>query len=491
MSAKSQNPSMQFETGQKQQLTQRLIMSAHMQQAIHLLQLPLMELEPFIEEQVVQNPLLEIANDGEGEGQEELENESEQREESEHEVLINDNDLSILNRLEEDWRDHFAQSEPEPAKRSSDEEKLKTYQEQSIRIDLTLNEQLIREAHDTFESAQELDIAEILIGYIDEYGFLKTPIPEICAFHRLSEDEVLKVLKEIQTFEPYGVGASTIQESLLIQLRCQGREKTLAYQIVKDYYDDLLHNHIPLIQKKLKCSYEDIQSAIEHEIAKLDLHPGRQFSNRPAQAIVPDAALRQDGDKLIVEIERDRTPALRLNSRYLNMLKEPSTSKETTHYIKHHLFSARWLMRNLQQRYSTLERIVQSLTQKQSDFFNKPDGELVPLTMKTLAEELNVHESTIARTVANKYIDTPRGLFPLRTFFTNKYVSEKGADLSSTTVKQAILDLIAGEDKKHPFSDEKIAALLKEKGINCARRTVAKYRLVLQIGNTQQRKKFH
>lgn len=493
MSAKSNIPSVHLDAGPKQQqhLAQRLIMSAQMQQAIHLLQLPLQELDTFIEEQVVLNPILEIAEQ-EGEEADDGEDQTPQQEESEAEVTISDQDLSILNRLEEDWREHFAQDESMPARRTSEEDKLKTYLEQSICADRSLNEQLLYQAHDTFDTPKELEIAEIVIGYIDEFGFLKTPLVEICLLHHLEEEEVKKILQQIQTFEPHGVGASSIQDSLLIQLHCQQKEHTLAYQIVRDHYDDLLHNHIPLMQKQLKCTFEEIEEAIERDIAKLDLHPGRQFSSgRASQAIIPDVTLRQENEKLLVEVERDTIPSLRLNLRYLNMLKEPSISNETKHFIKHHLFSARWLMRNLQQRYSTLERIAQSLAQRQYEFFTQADGQLVPLTMKMLADELNVHESTIARTVANKYLNSPRGIFPLRAFFTNKYVSEEGDDLSSSTVKQAILALIEEEDKKRPLSDEKISKLLKQKGISCARRTVAKYRMALQIGNTQQRKKFH
>jgi RNA polymerase sigma-54 factor len=492
MATKSQPPSVQLQTGlkQQQQLSQRLIMSAHMQQAIRLLQLPLQELESFIEEQVVLNPLLEMGNENEDEHDEEQTLSNPEEGEEEQEVVIDDQDFAILNHLDEELRDHFADSEPAPIKRSSEEEKLKTFLEQSICAEPSLHEHLIQQARDSFESSKELEIAEVLIGYIEEFGFLKTPLAEICSLHRLEEQAVRKVLTEIQTFEPYGIGASSMQESLLIQLRCLHKEETLAFQIIHDYYEQLLHNHIPLIQKQLKCSFGEIQEAIEKDIAKLDLHPGTQFSRKPARAIIPDVTLRQENDKLIVEVERDYAPSLRLNSRYMKMLKDPNVSTETKHFVKHHLFSARWLVRNLQQRYSTIERIAQSLAEKQYHFFTQPDGQLVPLTMKVLADELDVHESTIARTVSNKYIYSPRGLFPLRAFFTNKYVSEEGEDLSSATVKQAILDLIAKEDKKGPLSDEKISGLLKQKGIPCARRTVAKYRLTLKIGNTQQRRKF-
>lgn len=492
MCAKFQSPSLQLQQGQKPQthLAQRLIMSAHMQQAIRLLQLPVQELEPFIEEQIVLNPLLEISHD-EDDGIEKEDEEITNLKEEEKEITISDRDLTILNHLEEDLRDHFAESEPAKIKRTSEDEKLKAFIDQSIHTNPSLQDQLIREAHDSFENQTDLDIAEVLIGYIDEFGFLKTPLSEICLLHHFEEQNVKRILMEIQTFEPYGVGASSIQESLLIQMRCLHKEHTLAYQIVRDYYDELLHNHIPQIQKRLKRSYEEIHEAIENDIAKLDLHPGTHFSSQPNRPIIPDVTLRQENDRLIVEVERDYAPSFRLNSHYLKMLNDSSIPTETKHFIKHHLFSARWLMRNLQQRYSTIERIAQVLAQKQQDFFLQPDGQLIPMTMKALAEELNLHESTIARTVSNKYINSPRGIYPLRAFFTSKYISEEGKDLSSATVQQAILDLIKNEDKTSPLSDEKISSLLKQKGIPCARRTIAKHRLALQIGNAQQRRKYH
>lgn len=489
-------PQLQTAAHPQMQLTQRLIMSAHMQQAIRLLQIPLQELEPFIEEQIVQNPILEISPEEKDDEntQEEIENfqeeKEEKEEEEEEEMMISDQDLSILNHLEEDMRDLFSQSESTPIKRSTEEDKYKTFLEQSICATPSLREQLLQQAHDSFDTTEEFDIAEIIIGYIDEYGFLNTPISEISQLHHLPEEEVRIILSEIQTFEPFGVGASSIQESLLIQLQCLHKEKTLAYQIVEDHYDQLLHNHIPLIQKQLKCSYEEIQEAIEKDIAKCDLHPGTLFSAPSAHPIIPDVIIRQENDQLIVEVEREKTPSLRINSRYLNMLNNPDVPKETKQFVKQHLISARWLVRNLEQRFSTIERITQSLAQKQYAFFTNPDGQLIPLTMKMIADELNLHESTIARTVSNKYLYCPRGLLPLRSFFTTKYISEEGEDLSATTVKEAILDLIDKEDKNFPLSDEKISLLLKEKGIICARRTVAKYRTLLQMGNTQQRRKF-
>lgn len=492
------HPTLALQQQQKQGLNQRLIMSAHMQQAIKLLQIPILELEPFIEEQVAQNPLLELvddnvtAQDDRKKKLESLETADDEKDPSaDNELSINENDFDILKHLDEDFKDYIEEGNNSTVKRTSEEDKYKSYQESSIPFETGLYGHFTQIAHDTFEDPLDLEAAEILIGYFDEYGFLKTPIQEIALLHTLEESRIQKILTIIQEFEPYGIGAASIQESMLIQLRCLKKEHTLAYEIVKEHYDELLHNRIPLIQKSLKCALEDIQKSIEQDIITLNLHPGLQFSLQKAQPIVPDVALRLDNDQLIVEVNRDYTSGLRLNRKYLKMLESNETSAETKSYIRNHIFSAKWLTRNLQQRYSTIERIAASLAVRQRDFFMKPDGKLVPLTMKVLAEELNVHESTIARTVSGKYIDTPRGLLSLRAFFTTEFMSDVGESLSSKTIQEAVLDLIQGEDKQHPLSDQKISILLKEQGIVCARRTVAKYRELLNLGNTQQRKKYN
>lgn len=478
-----------LQTKQQPQLMQRLMMSAHMQQALQLLQIPLLELDAFLEEQITINPLLELAEESGSSLNEEDERE-EQEPSPDHEVLINDNDFTLLKHLEEEYSEMFNDQDPVCVKRSSEENQKKAYLEESICAETSLHEKLVEEIHETFDRLDDQLAAEILIGYFDHYGFMTTPLEEISILHQLDISHLTSLLKEIQTFEPYGVGASSIQDSLLIQLRCLKKESSLAYSIVSQYYDELLHNRLPLIQKGLNCSMEEIKYAIEHDISKLDIHPGTQFSKQKNPILVPDVTITQEEEELMVDVNREHFGQLHINSHYLKMLDQPDVPLETKTFIKQHVFSAKWLARNLHQRYSTIERIAQSLAVRQREFFIKPEGKLVPLTMKTLAEELDLHESTIARTVSNKYIASPRGLLPLRAFFTSGYVSEEGEDLSSKTVREAIVELIKSEDPQHPYSDETISGLLKKKGILCARRTIAKYRTELKIGNTTQRKKF-
>lgn len=472
---------------QNQKQLQRLIMSPQMQQAIHLMQMPVMELATVVEVELEQNPVLEYDEEEPDERNEQEENETSQ---SEKELNFDEDDFEIMKRLDDDFRDHFSESENYYTKRSAEEEKLKSFQEQSIQCQETLFEHLMAQARETFDNKEDLAIAEIIIGSFDESGFLKSSLLEITSFHSFSISSSEEILEQIQTFEPFGVGARDLRECLLIQMRSLKEDNSLAYKIVDQHYDDLLNNRIPEIKKKLGCSLEEIEEAIHKKIAHLDLHPGTQYSHKLTQHVIPDVTVIEEDEKLIIVVNEGRLPIIRLNSRYLRMLDDENLPKETKEFIRNKLMSAKWLLKNIDQRNKTIYRVVESLTKRQKDFFLVPNGKLVPLTMKVLAEELDLHESTIARAVANKYIDTTRGVLPLRFFFSNSYTTAEGDDISSNTVRDVLKRIIDKENKKRPLSDEAISKLLEKKGIPCARRTVAKYRAELYIGNTKQRRKY-
>jgi RNA polymerase sigma-54 factor len=481
---------MSYELNQLQQQKfkqiQRLIMSPKMQQALNLMQLPVLELTTMIDAELEQNPVLEIIEiKPEEEIAEAIQNEDLP---VERELNFDDNNFDILKQLDDDSRDNYLESAGFATRRSAEEEKKKVFQESSIQATLSLFQHLMLQAKDTFEHPLELKMAEELIGNFDESGFLKVPMEEIALLHNFEIEKLKEILAKIQTFDPIGVGAISLQESLLIQLRNRSLEDSLASKIVGKHYDDLLHNRIPNIKKALKCSLEDIRKAIDEDISKLDLHPGTCCSQIPIQAITPDVTIKWENDDWVVFANNDFMPSLRLNRRYLRMLEDETLPKETKDFIKNKIVSAKWLMNSIEQRRTTIERIAYSLAKRQSDFFLNPIGNLVPLIMKVIAEELELNESTIARAVSNKYINTPRGVFPLRYFFSNAYTTNKGEDISSNTVRELLKEVIDGEDKKKPFSDEALSKIMKEKGINCARRTVAKYRSELNIGSTTQRR---
>lgn len=490
------SPSLELQTKQRQSLKQmqRLIMSPQMQQAITILQMPVLELSEKVETEITENPILENSEEENNQIIDEPNISHEESEGSdlapERELHFDDQNFEILKRIDQEFRDYFNDSNNCYTKLTNKEEQLKNFLESSICKQTTLFEHLMMQAREIFSEDDERAMAEAIIGNFDHSGFFAESISEVAALNNFDEKKLLAVLEEIQQFEPSGVGAKNLQESLLLQLKSRNKEDSLAYRIISEHYHELLHNDIPRIQKALKCTRKAIAEAIECDIAKLEMHPGADFDQPIAFPIIPDATIYLDGEKLQVLVNEDILPQLRFNRRYMRMLDDPTLPVETRDFIKQKILSAQWLLQNIHQRNTTIERIAASLAKRQHSFFNEPEGQLTPLTMKTLADELNLHESTIARAVANKYLNSPRGLFPLRFFFTNGYLTSDGEDLSSKTVREKLQALIKNENKQKPLSDEALSLLLQSQGIACARRTVAKYRGALNLGNAHQRKKF-
>lgn len=466
---------------------QRLIMSQEMQQALQFLELPIMELQPLIEAELEQNPVLESEIDY-------PENEIEDEEQNENgldekELHFDERDFQIMEQLDEELGDHFRESGTTEKKQSIEDEKLKNYLDSLICQKSTLFSHLMEQSREIFESPLDLKMAEALIGNFDEHGFLKTPLKEIALLNGCSEKNLSVVLEKIKTLEPKGIGAKDLQESLLIQLSLLGKEKSAAYEIVKNCYDHLLHNRIPLIQKTLKLSENEIKKAIK-DISKLDLNPALGFSSITLAPIVEDLTIKEDGDDFVIFVNEDPLPPLRLKEKYLKLLEDETLHPETKEFIQKKIASARWMLKNLTERNETLVRIAHLLVKKQQQFLKQREGKLTPLTMLQIAEELGVNESTVTRAVSNKYINTPKGLLSLRSFFSNGYTTKEGVDISSSNIKQEVQDIIKNENKKKPLSDAAISKIIEENGTVCARRTIAKYRVQLGLGTAKQRKTF-
>ena len=358
-----------MQQGQSLRLSPRMVMSPHMQQAIRFMQIPVMALAAEIEEQMAENPLLEYSEETPSDT--EQEDTEGQDPTPEQEMVIDENDFEILKHLDQEFEEYFAESGQTYTPPSSDAEKKKTFIESLIQATPSLFEILMDQAQETFQEPDQLAMAQAIIGNMDEQGFFQMPLQELASLHNFSEGKLKDVLETIKTFDPPGIGAASIQESLLIQLRYQHKESTFAYRLIELCYDDLIHNRIPAIEKRLQCSADKIRKAIDQEIGRLDIHPGTQFANDLAQTIRPDVFLRQEGDNLIVEGNRDDIPQIRLNMKYLRMLNDDTVPRETKEFIHHHLLSAKWLMRTLQQRQTTIERIASYLADCQKEFFLK------------------------------------------------------------------------------------------------------------------------
>lgn len=465
---------------QNQRQHQRLLMLPQMQQAFLILQMPILELAVWLEEQMAINPLM--VQEGSYE-----DDEFEREEEDE---ASNERDLALFEHLDREAHEFSGGEEEE---RDGDEaRKRQAFAEQFVVAGTNLTEHLNAQAREVFAKKEDLLVAEAIIGNLNEEGFLQANLAEIASQCKSSLKRAQKVLAKIQEFDPIGIGATSIQECLLLQLKHQGKGESLAAQILTDYYEDFLHHRLSALQKKLRLPAELIERTIQEEIACLSLHPGTRLSSSEfAQQIVPDLFIWDEEGSWRIAVNEEPLPSFHVDTRYLRMLEDSSVSQETKEFILQKLRGVKWLWRTLSQRGETLAKIAEVIATRQREFLLTPLGRLRPLTMQEIAQELDLHESTIARTISGKYAETPKGLFSLRSLIGQGYASEMSDEaMASTAVRDLIRQLIRLENKKNPLSDAELAIKLRDHGVSCARRTVAKYRAELQLGNAQQRRLF-
>lgn len=475
-----------------------MMASPRMQQALEVLQMPVLELASKVDAELQRNPLLsteeaEIHEEGDLQ-MEALLAETEPAIQStdtpfEHPLAFKSEDYEIFRRLDQEFQDYFLEGGGTWRRIQEEQYHAEDYHEDSVVAEHTLFEHLMSQAHDTLSTASELAMAEAIIGNLDDNGFLTTPLSEIAAWGRFELNNLRAVLATIQTFNPAGVGAADVRESLLIQLQQVGKWDSVAYRIVDRCYDDLMHNRTAAITKTLGSSKRAVRQAIEKDLATLTLYPGHLHIREPAQPVIVDLIITEDENHLICEINTQEMPSLCLNRTYLDMLENPTIPKETRSYLQRRLANAKWLMHNIDRRNRTLLRVAEVMIHWQEAYLRSIEGKLRPMTMRAVAEELGVSESTVARAVSGKYISCPRGTFPIRKLFSGGFESEEGGKVSTTAVRDIIERLIDSEDKSHPLTDEQLSSQLAQRGIRCARRTVAKYRRELGLGSAAQRRR--
>ncbi len=483
---------MELRIDQLQSLVQKpiitIMMSPQMQQAIRLLQLPILELSQKIEQELLQNPVLEEVA-AEEVPVSEAEEASETPTESPSEEVSFDKEFDTLSKLDDEWRDFFRQT-ASYNKRSKEDEERRAFLESSITRPETLEESLSHQMSLSAANKEENKLGLFIIGHIDENGFLTADTDDLSRLSGKSPEEIQRVLKIIQTFEPNGVGARGLQQSLLIQLRNLGKEDSLAYRVIENHFSELAKKKFQKIARELNVTVEEIQAAVE-EIARLTRRPGRLLGPENTQYIVPDIILRNDNGALEIVVTDDRIPHLRISDFYRKMMSDDNLTREVREYIKEKIHSGKWLIKNIYQRQQTLYNITQEIVKVQKKFFTSSGGgELRPLTMHQVAEVVGLHESTVSRAISNKYIETPRGLFPLKYFFTTAIETAEGGEVSSRQVKHLLQELVEKEDPKKPLSDEALVNLIRARGMKIARRTIAKYRKELGILPSHLRKQF-
>jgi RNA polymerase sigma-54 factor len=449
------------------------ILAPQLIQSLQLLQVPVLELEQILKQELQINPLLEEIEEVEEVEEEVLEEEAEEQEMEEDKI---------------DWDDYLQDGYDGGynirAERDSEELPEKTPVSR-----MTFLEYLLSQLHLASISERELEIGEFIVGNIDDRGYLTLSLEEIARIMDVSLEECQRVLEIIQTFDPPGVGARDLKECLLIQLRERGIDDPVAIAIVKQHLDEIDRKSYAQLAKALKVNMGQVQEAMER-LSSLSPSPGFGYMAGDAEIIIPDLIVEKVEDRYVAILNDKNIPRLRVSPLYRNLLsKSENTPEETKNYVKEKLNAARWLIKSIDQRRSTMLKVMNYLIYAQRNFFERGVSQLKPMTLQEVAQATGLHISTISRVVNNKYVQTPRGIFELKYFFGSKVESTDGDEVSSKSVKEIIADMIAREDPHKPLSDQKITDKLRTEGLQVARRTVAKYREQLKILPARFRKR--
>jgi RNA polymerase sigma-54 factor len=488
---------------QKMALTQ--VLAPQLQQSLALLQAPTLELKALIEQELQQNPVLEETIATDMDQDEKLNKDGEPTEiidpaEPPADVTFdpatekNSTDpvddfqaeFEKLTQLDQEWRDHFSQTNA-PSRSTPEDEERRQYMFDSIVAGTSLQENLIEQVRLSDLTAEQRSVAEMIIGNIDDYGYLQASIDELAFSTNIPAERILDVLKVIQNFHPPGVGARDLRECLLLQLDRADKKGTLEYRIVENYMEALGKRRLPEIARGMNLTVEQVQEAVER-ISNLEPRPGRDYLPDNHQYILPEIFVQKLGDEFVVTNNNEQIPHLRISNTYKDLMSQAESSHEVREYIRDKIRAGKFLIKSLHQRQQTILNIAKEIVKRQREFMEHGVSHLKPLTMVQVAEVVGVHETTVSRAVSGKYMQTPQGIFEMKYFFTSGIRTASGVGMSNTSVKDIIAEMIRVENTSKPLSDEEIVKILAQKGIVIARRTVAKYRSELNILPSHLRK---
>ncbi len=477
---------------QIQRQTQNLVLAPQLRQSLKILQAPALELRNTIIEELQTNPALEeLAGEGvsfEEHSADPNEAHNDPALDGKPEEMSFGEDYSILHKLDEDMREHFAQENSGRTYTSEDDARRKHFFD-SLVSEISLQEHIMRQAELAELDQDEIYAIEYILGSLDDNGFLSTSIQDIANLSHLPLKKVQRAVEKLKNFDPPGIGSLNLQECLLYQLKIKGEGASLAAEIVREHYKLLLRRRIPEIARKTATETYEVQKAIEL-IAELDPSPGRKFSEDNNRIIVPDVKIEKDGDQWTVVLNSDYIPRLRISNTYKQLIAKGTLNSDDKEYIREKIRSGKFLISSIEQRQQTLERITRMILEFQLNFFDHGVAHLKPLTMNQVAEKVGVHETTVSRAIANKYVETPYGVYELKYFFTPGFESDSGDAVSNTSIKDEIAHIIEAEDPEQPLSDMSIVKILSEKNYKIARRTAAKYREELGILPTNLRRRY-
>lgn len=483
-----------------QRLTQSLVLAPQLQQSLALLQAPTLELKALVEHELEQNPVLEevaatdmemrekspdgeMESSGESDGEENMFDAAAKDSEPADDFQA---EFDKLVQLDQEWRDHFSQTNV-PIRQSTEDEEKRQFMFDSLTAETSLAEFLMEQVREIDLTAEQRAIAELIIGNIDDYGYLKATVDEISTQNNLSQEKISAVLKIIQSFDPPGIGALDLRECLMLQLERAGKKDLLEYKIVCDFMEALGKRRIPEIARGTNRTIEEVQEALA-KIARLEPRPGRAFLPDNDQYVLPEVFVAKNGDDFAVTTNDEHIPHLRISNVYKDLMSAGENNAEVKNYIREKIRAGKFLIKSLHQRQTTISNIGKEIVKRQREFMEKGVAHLKPMTMAQIAEVVGVHETTVSRAVSGKYMQTPQGVFEMKFFFTAGLQTASGDGVSNASVKDMIAEIFKAEDATRPLSDQEVVKMLGEKGITIARRTVAKYRDELGILPSNLRK---
>lgn len=461
---------------QSQNLSLQQVLAPQLQQSLAILQAPMLELRNIIQQEIQTNPVIE----------EDITEPS--IEEKQREIDEFKEEFERLAKLDEEWRDYMAQSTSYSG-RTSDEEERRQFFFDSLVNQETLQQHLLDQLALLDLEAEDRRTAELIIGNIDDVGFLQVTPEEMSRNTGISSENFQKILHLVQSFHPVGVGAVDLRDCLLIQLRRLGKEASPEYRIVENHLSDLGKRRFPEIARKLGVTPEQVQKYANF-IATLDPRPGQIFTPDPNNYVLPDVTVEKVAGDYTVTLNGEQIPHLRISNTYKDLMSQENNGNEVKDYIREKIRSGKFLIKSIHQRQQTIHNIATEIVKHQHDFLEYGPAHLKPLTMVQIANIVGVHETTVSRAISGKYMSTPQGVFEMKYFFTPGYQTADGENLSNTSVKDAIADLVRHENVHTPLSDKEIVEILSGRGIPIARRTVAKYRSELNILPSNMRKQY-
>jgi RNA polymerase sigma-54 factor len=465
-----------------QRLAQQLVMTPQLQQAIKLLQLSHLDLEGLISQELQENPALE-----ESTTEEEAQPEQVKEQEKNRELEATDKIGTV------DWQDYIESHSNAihgslTSEASRDEDDGFPSWENTVTRTETLQDHLVWQLRLSGLDERQETIGLHIIGNLDDRGYLELSLDELCRVTETISEEAEQVLKRIQLFDPVGVAARDLRECLLIQLENLGLGNSLAARIVSDHLSELESRRYEKVARSLGVSFDEVMAAAR-EIATLEPKPARGFGEDQVRTVIPDVTVRKIGDEYVVFLNDEGVPHLRISSLYRRLAgAEGQEAAQAREYLEDKVRAATWLIKSIQWRQQTLYRVTQSIFKFQCDFLDHGVSQLKPMVLRDVAEDIEMHESTVSRATANKYVHTPQGLYELKYFFQSGLRKANGEDVASESVREKIRSLISTEDPMKPYSDQDLAKLLSNQAIGIARRTVAKYREAMRILSSSKRR---